>query len=167
MIDVADSHQRSVALKWPNKRTAGITSVLVTGDSLLVGFNIGEWGGGLRQIDRKTGNISMIERKALGSIVEVCGSTVKRLYGRTYGGDHYSTVPFFGVVAAGSELWAIGIDGTYRIGTHGVAAVSALPAFRQIGNASVSFALPHFVLVLTDVNKRRSVSGGVPMIVPR
>jgi hypothetical protein len=51
MIGVAGSHQRSVALKWPNKRTAGITSVLVTRDSLLVGFNVGEWGGGLRRID--------------------------------------------------------------------------------------------------------------------
>jgi hypothetical protein len=31
----------------------------------------------------------------------------------------------------------------------------------------VSFDVPHFVLVLTNVNQRRSISGAVPLLVPR
>jgi hypothetical protein len=75
-------------------------------------------------------------------------------------------VPFFGVRAIGGDLWAIGTDGIYQIGADGVAKITALPPFRRIGNVSVSFALPEFVLVLTNVNQRRSVSGSVPMMVP-
>jgi hypothetical protein len=205
MIDLAGGDQRSVALKWPNKPLAGIASVTVTPDSLLVGFNIGEWGGGLRRIDRTSGQISIVESKApgcsgllntdcdpvngiavepwkescaaiaiglvhfmaRGSIVEVCGKSVTRLYSNSYGDDHYSTVPFFGLVAAGADLWGVGIDGLYKIGPDGTTKASALPAFQRIGNVSVSFAMPHLVLVLTDVNQRRSVSGSTPMLVPR
>jgi hypothetical protein len=207
MIDIAGSNKRSVALNWPRKQTGGITSVLVTRDNLLVGFNLGEWGGGLRRIDRKTGIVSIVERKASGdlcsgtltsdcdpvngiavepwnencaviaiglvhmmahgSIAEVCGSRVKRLYVKPYPDEVYSTVPFFGVRATGGDLWAISTDGIYQIGADGVAKISALPAFRQIGNVSVSFELPHLVLVLTNVNQRRAVSGSVPMMVPR
>jgi hypothetical protein len=207
MIDVAGGDQRSVALKWPKKPLAGITSVTVTRDSLLVGFNIGEWGGGLRRIDRTSGHISIVESKpketicggllntdcdpvngiavepwkegcaaiaiglvhfmARGSIVEVCGNSVTRLYSNSYGDDHYSTVPFFGLVAASADLWAVGIDGIYRIGPDGTTKAGALPVFQRIGNVSVSFAIPDLVLVLTDANRRRSVSGSVPMLVLR
>jgi hypothetical protein len=207
MIEIAGGHQRSVALRWPSKPLAGITAITATGDGLLVGFNIGEWGGGLRRIDRASGQISIVESKsarsicggplntdcdpvngiavepwkpscaviaiglvhfmAHGSIVEVCGNTVTRLYSSAYGGDHNSTVPFFGIATADANLWAVGADGIYRIAHDGVAKISSLPEFQRIGNVSVSFAVPHVVLVLTDVNQRRSVSGSAPMILAR
>jgi hypothetical protein len=210
MIDLGSGDQKGIALKWPKERTAGITSVLVKADSVLVGFNAGEWGGGLRRIDRKTGEISTFGRKAEnepcagalnsecdpvngialepwnegcevvaiglihmmahGSIVEVCGSAIRTIYSKPYSKlyreDHYSTVPFFGIVAASQRLLAIGSDGLYDIRPEG-AVVSALPAFQRIGSVSVSFALPHVVLVVTGINQRHSVSGSVPMLVPR
>lgn len=42
-----------------------------------------------------------------------------------------------------------------------------LPSLRAIGGIGVSFELPEVVLVLTSVNRRRSISGNVPMLVPR
>jgi hypothetical protein len=88
-------------------------------------------------------------------------------YSSAYGNDHHSTLPFFGIATVDANLWAVGIDGIYRIAHDGVAKVSTLPDFQQIGNVSVSFAVPSVVLVRTDVNKRRSVSGSAPMIVAR
>lgn len=207
LIEFVGGHERSVVLSWPSKPLAGITSITATRDNLLVGFNIGEWGGGLRRIDRASGQISIVESKsadsicggllntdcdpvnaiaaepwnpscaviavglvhfmAHGSIVEVCGTTISRLYSSEYGTDHRSTVPFFGIATVDTNLWAVGIDGIYRIAHDGVTKVSALPDFQQIGNVSVSFAVPHVVLVRTDVNKRRSVSGSALMIVAR
>lgn len=207
LIDIVGSDQRAVAVAWPHdQRLAGISSLLVTHDSVLVGFNVGEWGGGLRRIDRNSGTTSIIEsntsgelcggplntdcdpvngiamapwnvdctavaiglvhRMTHGSIVKVCGSAVDTVYVKPKD-DHYSTVPFFGIVASGATLWAVSTDGIYQIEKDGVAKFSSLPAFKRIGNASVSFALPDVVLVLTDVNKRRSVSGSVPIIVSR
>lgn len=45
-------------------------TALTTGDAVWVGFNIGEWGGGLRRIDRKDGQIAIIERNQSGKL---CG----------------------------------------------------------------------------------------------
>jgi hypothetical protein len=71
LIDIVGGDQRSLVVAWPKgQRLAGVSSIYVTRDSVLVGFNIGEWGGGLRRIDRKTGQNSAIERKAPG---EPCG----------------------------------------------------------------------------------------------
>jgi hypothetical protein len=210
MIDLVGGDQRSIVLKWPKERTAGITSVLVKIDSVLVGFNAGEWGGGLRRIDRKSGNISTIGHKAEnepcagtlaecdpvngiamepwnegcaavaiglihmmahGSIVEVCGSAIRTIYSKPYSklyrDDHYSTVPFFGIIASNHKLLAVGSDGLYKIGPEGTVEVSALPKFERIGNVSVSFAVPDVVLVVTGINQRHSVSGSVPMLVSR
>lgn len=67
-IELVGSEQRSLALKWPDKPLAGITSIAATHDGLLVGFNIGEWGGGLRLIDNADGQITIVESKGSDSI---------------------------------------------------------------------------------------------------
>jgi hypothetical protein len=44
--------------------------VLVTTDHVFVGYNAGEWGGGLRRIDRRTGHVEVVARNVSG---ELCG----------------------------------------------------------------------------------------------
>src|SRR5882757_5832348 len=47
----------------PRKLRMGmVTSIHVAGDRVFAGINAGEWGGGLRRIDRKTGKVSVIEK---------------------------------------------------------------------------------------------------------
>ncbi len=41
----------------------GLATTLMTADTVYAGFNKGEWGGGMRAIDRKTGRIRLIENK--------------------------------------------------------------------------------------------------------
>jgi hypothetical protein len=41
----------------------GLATTLMTAGTVYAGFNKGEWGGGLRAIDRKTGRIRLIENK--------------------------------------------------------------------------------------------------------
>ena len=49
----------------------GVTTVtLGTADALYLGFNMGEWGGGLRRIGRADGRVTTVERNASGSL---CG----------------------------------------------------------------------------------------------
>ena len=112
-----------------------------------------------------------------GRIVEVCGDKVTRIYFKAYGKGrpHLSgksdepdqTVAFFGLARAGEFLWASGIDGIYRLGKGASVEITPLPKFKTIGGIGVSFDDPRIVLVVTTVNQRRSISGGVPMLVPR
>ena len=46
------------------------TVVLVRRDAVFVGLNAGEWGGGLKRIDRRTGRIETLERNATGNPCE-------------------------------------------------------------------------------------------------
>ncbi len=160
LIEIVGGSQRSLALVWPAKPLGAVTSVAAIRGSLLVGFNAGEWGGGLRRIGRPNNQISIVENRSgdsicggllntdcdpvngiavepwqkdcaaitiglvhfmtRGGIVEVCGDTVKRLYSRSSGGDRISTVPFFGIVTANSNLAAVGADGIYKVAPDGV-----------------------------------------------
>lgn len=221
LVDVVAGVPKSTALR--NFKGKGrITSVHDSGEHFFVGFNAGEWGGGMTRIDRRQGTsrriaanrsgglcggplnaecdpvngiaaapwnsgcvvaaIGLVHFSSHGRIVEVCGNAVKRLYVRAYemeglpemekdavdGEDEpFSSVAFFGIERIGEELWAVGIDGLYRITQSGSSEPVALPAFRNADGVNVSFDIPGFVLVSTRVNQRRSVSGGAPMLVPR
>jgi len=216
LIDLGDNRQSAVILSGKLSRGL-INSTYGTPDQFFVGFNAGEWGGGLRRIDRRSGNITLIERNSTGDlcggplntscdpvngiaaepwnpdcvaavvglvhfqphgrVVEVCGDQVQRLYYKPYGNirsagrgkddEPFSTVAFFGLTREGDALWAAGIDGIYGIGPGGTAHFVPLPDFKDIGGISISFDLPHLVLVLSNVNQRRSISGAVPLLVPR
>jgi hypothetical protein len=121
--------------------------------------------------------VGLVHFRPHGRVVEVCGDQVQRLYYKPYGDirsagrskddEPFSTVAFFGLTREGDTVWAVGIDGIYSIGPGGTAYFVPLPHFKDIGGISVSFDLPHFVLVLTNVNQRRSISGAVPLLVPR
>jgi hypothetical protein len=122
--------------------------------------------------------VGLVHFSPHGRLVEVCGNKVRRLFVRRYGprpphergtrGDEpSSTVAFFGLLRDNDEIWAVGIDGVYRLGADGAARSQPLPRFNQIGGIGVSFAVPRIVLVLTSVNQRRSISGSTPMLVPR
>jgi len=217
LIDASSGKQSAVALS--EKLQVGlVTSVLVTADQVYVGTNRGEWGGGLRRIDRRSGRVTVIEQNTTwdpcsgplnaecdpvngiaaepwnpgciavaiglvhlsprGRIVEVCRDRVQRLYYRPSGeeasgqlkkpGDEpFQTVAFFGLTREGNALWAAGIDGIYRIENGATERSAPLPSFKKIGDFRVSFDLPHLVVVLTNINQRRSLSGAVPMLVPR
>lgn len=62
---------------------------------------------------------------------------------------------------------AVGIDGVYRFDGSAKPKVIPLLKFEVIGNVGVSFDLPDVVLVLTEINQRRSMSGAIPLLVPR
>ena len=215
LIESTDAGQKTVNLSETLEKM-GVTSVLVTTDQIFVGVNRGEWGGGLRRIERRTGKLTIVEKNASGElcggplntdcdpvngiapepwkagcvaaaiglvhfsphgrIVEICGDRVRRTYFRPYKGskkmrpgedEPYETVAFFGLARVKDELWASGIDGLHRLKGEQAPTIVSLPKFKSIGNISVSFDLPGAILVLTSVNRRLSISGQVPMLVPR
>jgi hypothetical protein len=69
IIEIVGDSQTATALLQP-LRTRPIASVHVAPASIFIGFNAGEWGGGLQRIDRKTGEVWAIERNTSG---ELCG----------------------------------------------------------------------------------------------
>ncbi|MDB4983748.1 MAG: hypothetical protein JWM82_4500 [Myxococcales bacterium] len=199
-------------------RMSLVTSLLVTKDWVYAGFNAGEWGGGLRRIDRKTGRMTVVEKNATGGlcdgplntacdpvngiaqepwkpeciaiaiglvhftshgrIVEVCGEGIKAIYTKALGEQRPAngrrtavepdpSVSFFGLVSVRKQLVAAGIDGLYRFDGKAEPTFVPLPKFDVVGNVGVSFSVPDVVLVLTGINQRRSISGAVPLVVPR
>jgi len=121
--------------------------------------------------------IGLVHFKPHGRLVEVCGEQVRRLYFKPVGTDRnasrrkrdepFSTIAFFGLAHSGESLVAVGIDGLYRLHPDGTVTFASLPAFRSVGDIRVSFAVRDVILVFTEVNRRRSISGAVPMLVPR
>jgi len=60
--EVHDRDVRSLRLSESLRGYPAITTMLASGDAVYVGLNIGEWGGGLRRIERSTGRVTNIER---------------------------------------------------------------------------------------------------------
>jgi len=118
-----------------------------------------------------------------GRVAEVCGSRMQWLYFKEVGFDGSSpaesaekarrlgiappSVAFLGLAHAGDTLWAVGNDGIYCIGAGGNARFIPPPQFKDAGGIRVSYEVRDFILVLTAINERRSVSGPVPFLVPR
>jgi hypothetical protein len=111
-----------------------------------------------------------------GRLLEVCGDRVRRVYfrpvrdplggevGRLNDGEPFTTEAFFGLARSGDGIWAVGIDGLYRLRRPGEAERMALPAFRTVDGFRVSFAIPGVALVLSGLNGRASMSGAVPLM---
>lgn len=77
------------------------------------------------------------------------------------------TTAFFGLQQTGENLLAVGHDGLYQIGQEDLVRRGPLPHFNEIGGVAVSFDIPGLALVPTTANRRFSVSGSTPMLVPR
>jgi hypothetical protein len=218
LVDLDDSEHHEIHLSEALDSEL-VAAVHDTPEGVFVGLNAGEWGGGLRRIDRRTGKVTeimsnpsgdlcggplntqcdpvngivtepwnqqcvaaaigLVHMAPHGRIVEICGTTVRRIYFKEYplegfgaakqskGDEPSSTTAFFGLSTQGDSLWATGMDGIHEIGADGTARITPMPEFKEIGGVYVNFDLPHVVLVLTQVNQRRSLSGAVPLLVPR
>lgn len=217
IIEVGAKNLEAVALS--NKLHRGLVSAVHSDSTeLLVGINVGEWGGGLRRVNRHSGRVTVVERNASGElcggplntdcdpvngiapipwkpgcvaaaiglvhmlphgrIAKICGDDVQQLYVKAVegfalkrstrrDGEPFASMPFFGLASLGDTLVAVGLDGIYRFKPEGLVEWTPLPPFKSIGGFEVSFDLPDMVLVLTDVNQRASLSGSVPVLVPR
>jgi len=122
--------------------------------------------------------VGLVHMRMHGSVIEVCGEKIRPLYAKTYvpsGWDillnrrrrSSDTIAFFGITASNDSLWAVGTDGLYRIDSSGNATVTPFSDFKTIDHIKISFRDPQLILVMTDIDQRRSLSGGVPMLVPR
>ncbi|WP_445145077.1 hypothetical protein [Dyella sp. Tek66A03] len=212
-----DGAVHSTSLSGPLHR--GLVSASYdNGRYFFVALNAGEWGGGLAQIDKITGEVASVEKNitgqlcggplnsecdpvngiaaepwnnsclaiavglvhmmAHGRIVEVCGDVIRTLYTKPFDSGFLAslsrshappaeTIAFFGLTSSGGTLWAVGTDGLYQIDWRGAATMTPLPHFKAIGGIDVSFDNPRVVLVKTSANERHSVSGTVPMLIPR
>ncbi len=132
--------------------------------------------------ERVVMTVGLIHFFPKGRIIEVCGDEVRRLYFKPFdfklngrsmnaisGRDEElpSTVAFYGLTQRDNALWAVAMDGIYKFGPEGLLQTIQMPEFKQIGGLKVSFDVPGFVLVLTQINARRSVGGLVPLLVLR
>jgi hypothetical protein len=75
--------------------------------------------------------------------------------------------PFYGIVESEGRLFFSGVGGIYILSPNGQYELVPLPDFEKFGAVFASFEHPDFVLILTDVNRRRSVSNPNPIILFR
>ncbi|MCR5870600.1 hypothetical protein LRS12_07725 [Sphingomonas sp. J344] len=217
LVEVEGARVRAVKLSQKLESTFGVGTALIDGNAIWVGFNLGEWGGGLRRIERSDGKMEIVEKNRSGElcggplntgcdpvngivaspskpscvvaaiglvhmmshgrIVEVCDTTVRRVYfkptdhqppyGKPDEGEPASTIAFFGLTRVGNTVWALGTDGLYRFDGASSPQFRPLPTFENRGGYQVSFDVPGLVLLMTDVNQRRSLSGAVPIMAAR
>lgn len=220
LIDLRGAGAAPLALSEPLERAALRAVVHVARDAVYVGFNAGEWGGGMQRIDRRTGRVAAIERNATGGlcdgplntscdpvngiatipwrpdcvaaavglihmmahgrIVRICPDGIEQMISaaddidpededavRQAARGSYGSVAFFGIETSGDSLIAVGHNGLHRIRADGSATHQRWPRFVEVDGVFLSFALPDVVLVLTQLNRRASVSGSSPLLVPR
>jgi len=121
--------------------------------------------------------IGLVHFLSHGRIAEVCGERVEALYSRNdqtdINGDPDGEreVPtseaFFGMVPAKGALLAAGTEGLYRIGPAGLIDTVPYPAFHSIRGVHLNFDQPDAILAVTQINRRASVSGSAPLLIPR
>jgi hypothetical protein len=71
LIKLKGAEYQQMPVSWPgHKAPGGVTAIFGDANSLLLGINAGEWGGGLLRVDRKSGHAQRIESK-LSS--DLCG----------------------------------------------------------------------------------------------
>jgi hypothetical protein len=210
LIEIRPGWRHSVALSGELYPPRVLAALHATPDQLFVGFNDGEWGGGLRRIERATGRFETIGKGDCGDLldphcrpvhgmetlpwkpdcilaavglvhflpeghlVRVCGTKVTLAYSKAIesgfereGQSPNGSVAFFGLARQGDVLWAAGVNGLYRVRAVGPVDMVPMPRFKPVGNFHVSFDVPGIVLLVTQINRRASVSSGAPMIVAR
>ncbi|MBY0305940.1 MAG: hypothetical protein K2W86_12430 [Sphingomonas sp.] len=215
LLEISGGRLRTVLLSQTLEPRFAFGTVSANDDSIWIGFNIGEWGGGLKRIRRQDGKVETIENisrpelcagplntscdpvtgivqspskpeciiasiglvhmSSHGRIIEVCGEKVRQLYSKTLGanlpttsntGDDFNTTAFFSLARSGDTVWAVGNDGIY--GFNGSQPrFSSLPQFEERAGYRISFDIPGLVLLMTNVNQRRSLSGAVPIMTAR
>jgi hypothetical protein len=67
LITVAPTGVSAVAVSG-KLGNGGVAASYATRDQLLLGFNAGEWGGGMASVDRRTGTATLIQRSAGGGL---------------------------------------------------------------------------------------------------
>jgi hypothetical protein len=117
-------------------------------------------------------SIGLIHMMTHGRLTEICGDDVRTLASRrrkaarfgpgTDESEDHDTVAFFDVAPSGAVLFAIGVDGLYRVSRQSVER-EPLPPFKDVDGIKVSFDVPGVVLVLADAYANRSE----PFIIPR
>lgn len=115
--------------------------------------------------------LGLVHMQAKGRVVEVCGDEPKLLYSRTLDLDSQAvaaklvyTDPIFGLIRDGDSLLAAGGEGLYRIDKNGGVHQLPQPQYKEIAGVYVSFDVPGAVIILTEINRQRSVSGASPIL---
>jgi hypothetical protein len=90
-----------------------------------------------------------------GRLEQVCPDGVKQLFARSL--DLGDSLPFYGLLRVGDEVWVVGADGLYRLNGDGILKPQPLPAFQPVGDTdvAVSFDLPGVVLMRTAQARSR------------
>ncbi|MCA1593556.1 MAG: hypothetical protein LC754_13085 [Acidobacteria bacterium] len=215
---------RAVALK--SALRAGYQSPFaVTDDGLIyLGFNLGEWGGGLAQVNVETGEVRKIEKVErkdkddicagplnsecdpvtgvirdpenptcviasiglrhfleTGRLVRVCHESVAVVFRKHYNPDEtgqgtavrstervkserYSTEAIFDLVPGARDYWAVTGRGIYYFKSGEKETFYAMPKLRELSGIALSDDIPGLVIVSTDINWARSLSGYTPLL---
>lgn len=175
------------------------------GPSLLVGTNMGEWGGGLVRIALANGAVTriagvnlpvhdivaspyrrgcvlvaegLVHFGAVGQLGQVCGSATQQFAVVSMprqlpkppappSFDMDRSVAFFAFAAGARGLEVIGQDGIRPVRRDGLSPVRPLPPRIERGGEYVADASPRYLLVMTGINNRASLGGGMPLVAPR
>lgn len=124
--------------------------------------------------------IGLVHFMAHGSVLRICEDKIELAYAKPYTTDpnwkfdpagpaanQRSSLPFFSMGHNSRYSWAVGSDGIYRFGTQALPEFDAFRKGKRWPSSRIDWSDPDVVLILTDMNRRHSVSGNSLILVPR
>lgn len=122
----------------------------------------------------------LVHFMANGSVLRICGDKIELAYAKPYTTDpnwkfdpaapvqeRFSSLPFFSMGSSVGLAWAVGSDGIYRFGSQAIPDFAAFGKAKRWPPSRIDWSDPEVVLILTDMNRRHSVSGNSLILVPR
>jgi hypothetical protein len=123
--------------------------------------------------------VGLVHFMPQGSVVRVCPDGIALAYAKPYTlepdwtfdpadvADTPANVAFYSLSGGMNHALAVASDGTYRFGTGTVPDFTPFPRVFTMPASGIDWSNPDFVLLLTTMNRRYSVSGASLILVPR
>src|SRR5262249_2430795 len=132
-----------------------------------------------RNLDCILASTGLVHIMASGSVLRICRGKISTAYAKPYTLDpgwHFdpdhppeadTSIPFYSIAGNTKGAWAVASDGIYHFAQDAVPDFTPFPRPYRFPASGVDWSHPDFVLVLTTMNQRLSLSGGSLILVPR
>jgi hypothetical protein len=116
--------------------------------------------------------VGLIHFEASGKLLRVCADQVSLRYSNVVGTKGYSgktiynSEAFFGLVPAKDGFWAVSDAAVYRFGPSGDPKRLIFSKFELWHGLWIDREVDGVIVLVTEINRRFSVNGGTPLIVP-
>lgn len=125
-------------------------------------------------------SVGMVHMSSSGQVVRVCGDGISLIYRKPVtlnpdweenpteeDLDSFSSMPFFSMASLEGSVWAVGSDGLYHFTDSPRPKFTPFERGKRWPASGVDWSHPDFVMLMTSMNQRHSLSGNSLLLIPR